>query len=367
MIPSAYVHIPFCRSICMYCAFYKTASPKLMEGWLEKVCEEIRTSLAAARRENPDFLLETIYFGGGTPTALSAGQLDRLCSCFDGYFAQDGEWTVEANPDSLDENKLTVLKSHGINRLSVGIQTFDGKRLALLGRRHDGPMAKEAIKLCKKTGFTNISADLMYGFDGQTAKDLQTDLEQFLKLDIDHLSIYSLILEPDSVLARRQVQPMDQEQCGLLYEQIEKVLEENGYVHYEVSSYARAGKFGKHNMKIWQDGLYFGFGCGAVGRNEKGLYHHSASLGGYVNGEDRIEYEPDENPWFDAIMTGLRTIWGVDLDAWNHKYQIDFKKRYRQVLDRYPDDLSIENGHLRCSRHGMEILDTILVDFLMED
>lgn len=367
MIPSAYVHVPFCHSICRYCAFEKSAALQYIDPWLEQICKEIRISLAKAREENPDFLLETIYFGGGTPSLLSPSQLECLCAQFDGYFREGGEWTVEANPESLDEEKLQVLKVHGVNRISIGIQTFDPQRLKSLGRMHSPAQSAAAVALCKQYGITNICADLMYGFPGQSETQLQQDLEAFLQLNIDHLSIYSLIVEPDSVFGRMGIDEIEEETGARMYEQIERILIQAGYEHYEVSSYARNKKYGLHNLLIWQDGFYFGFGPGAVGRNEQGLYHHQSRLSGYCQGDRQIVYEEDANPWFDAIMTGLRTASGVNLEKWQARYGLNFYKRYGKVLEKYAGKLWIENGALKVTSAGLEILDTILVDFLMED
>lgn len=367
MIPSAYVHVPFCASICRYCAFERTARVSWIEPWLERICAEIRQTLQKARSENPDFFLETIYIGGGTPSLLSARQLDRLLGCFDGYFSSAGEWTLEANPESVDAGRLETARRHGVNRLSIGIQSFDDARLQALGRRHSAAQALRAVELAREAGFDNISADLMYGFSDQSELQLALDLQAFLGLDIDHLSIYSLIVEPDSIFGRQHLQEIDDEQGAALYEQIERTLQAAGYRHYEVSSYARNGKFGRHNLRIWQDGPYYGFGFGAVGRDETGLYRWDGTLKEYIDGcADRI-YEENSSPWFDALMTGLRTDWGVDLKRWNQKYGRDFRRDFGRVLERYPRQLVIENGCLKTTGSGREILDSILVDFLMED
>lgn len=367
MIPSAYVHIPFCEHICTYCAFSRTARLDWIDPWLVQIKQEIKTALKKARKDDPAFALQTIYFGGGTPSILSAGQLQELMDCFQGYLAKDYEWTMEANPESLTQEKLQVFLHAGVNRLSIGIQTFDESRLARLGRHHSAKKALECIALAKQAGFSNLSVDLMYGFYDQTPEQLQADLDAFLKLDVSHLSIYSLILEPDSLLAKRGEPELDEQKSGELFEWIESRLQQAGYTHYEISSYAKDKQYGLHNTLIWQDGLYYGFGYGAVGRDEQGLYHHSGSLKNYIEGKSEIEYENDANPWFDAIMTGLRTIFGLDLEAWNTKYQSNFVTRYPKTLVKYQDHLTIDAGCLKADGKGMEILDSILVDFLIED
>ncbi len=367
MIPSAYVHIPFCAHICTYCAFARTARLDWIEPWLEQCVAEIQTSLRHARKEDENFALQTVYFGGGTPSLLSVDQLKRLTDCFQPYLADEYEWTIEANPESIDKEKLRFLHQAGLNRLSIGIQTFDDARLKQLGRHHSSSQAKECIAMARNAGFDNISFDLMYGFLDQTPEQLENDLDAFLDLDVEHLSIYSLILEPDSILGRRQTEEMDEQESGQLFEQIETRLEKAGYTHYEISSYAKENHYGLHNVLIWQDGLYYGFGYGAIGRNEQGLYHHTGGLKDYIEGNSQLEYDEDANPWFDAIITGLRTIFGLNLNAWNKKYGFDFEARYPKTLERYADHFQLKDGYLSVDRKGMEILDSILVDFLMED
>lgn len=367
MIPSAYVHVPFCQSICTYCAFFRSARKDWIDPWLERITREISAALKKARKENPDFFLKTVYIGGGTPSLLDEEQLDRLLGCFDGYTDPEGEWTMEANPESITREKLALARAHGVSRLSIGLQTFDEKRLASLGRHHSAAVGRQAVEMAKAAGFDSISVDLMYGFWDQSLSDLQKDLDAFLELDVDHLSIYSLILEPDSIFGRQHMQEIDEEMGALMYEAIEERLEKAGYVHYEVSSYARNEKYGLHNTLIWEDGLYYGFGCGAIGRDEGGLCHYEGSLKDYIENKGQRVREFDASPWFDALMTGLRTIWGVDLRAWQNRYHKDFLACCSPVLQKYPDGLRIEGGRLKTTSRGREILDSILVDFLMLD
>lgn len=366
MIPSAYVHVPFCASICSYCAFSRSANLRLIEPWLQRITNEITNELSAARQKDPDFALQTIYIGGGTPSVLSTEQLARLLVCLKDFFDPQGEWTIEANPESMDEEKLALCKAMGVNRLSIGVQSFDDQRLKALGRRHTAARARESFEAARIAGFDNISLDLMYGFVDESLEQLNADLECFLALDAEHLSIYSLILEPDSVLGKRSGYEEIEEEAGALqYERIEEVLQKAGYEHYEISSYAKNGRYGEHNCRIWMDGPYYGFGYGAIGRDDTGLHHFAGSLADYVSGKGNREYEPDDNPWFDALMTGLRTVFGIDVEAWNDKYQKDLEKEFAGVLRKYPDGLCIENGRLKATKKGMEILDSILVDFLL--
>ncbi len=367
MIPSAYIHVPFCSTLCTYCAFAKTTALSLIDPWLDELEKEISLALKQAREADPDFSLQTIYIGGGTPSVLSADQLERLCRLLKPVFSCDGEWTVELNPESADRKKLEILKKYGVNRLSIGLQSFNDHRLQALGRHHDAYQGRRVIEMARDLGFDNISADLMYGFADQSMEELEADLDQFLSLDLDHLSIYSLIREPDTILTATVKEEMDEDLNALMYERIETVLEQNGFDHYEVSSYARSGKQGRHNSLIWQDGRYYGFGYGAIGRDEKGLYHHAGTLMDYIRHQSPIVYEEDENPWFDAIMTALRTRQGLDIRKWNERYGFDFESRYASVLDKYEEFLIHKGDFLSVNPKGMEMLDSILVDFLQVD
>lgn len=365
MIPSAYIHVPFCSSYCSYCAFAKTTRVSLIDRWLDALETEISTVLGPVLERNPGFSLTTLYIGGGTPSVLSESQTKRLLDLFSPYACRAEEWTIEANPESVTREKICLWKQAGINRVSIGIQTFNRQRLASLGRHHQPEQAKEAIEMLKEEGIERICADLMYGFPGESLEELERDLDEFIDLDIGHLSIYSLILEEGTPLARRiSSSDLDEDLSAQMFETIEKKLALTGFDHYEISSFARNAEYGTHNLLIWQDGLYYGFGYGACGRDENGLYDHPPSLNEWMKDPSVILRADDETPEFDALMTGLRTKWGIDIALWQQKYHLDLVKEYQPVLKKWSDVLMIENGRLKVSEQGMEILDSILVDFL---
>ncbi len=366
MIPSAYVHVPFCSSICSYCAFAKSARLELVDTWLDALQSEVEAELGPLKQNHPDFRFQTLYFGGGTPSVLNLSQTKRLLELFKYFANENTEWTVEVNPESITKEKLRLYREAGVNRVSIGLQTFDEERLKQIGRTNTVPNSLKAIALLKESGIERICADLMYGFPGESLEDLNRDLDAFLNLDISHLSIYSLILEPGTRFGSRYSEDdLDEDLCALQYETIEKRLEAAGYEHYEISSYAKNQAYGKHNLLIWQDGLYYGFGLGAVGRDETGLYEHASSLKAWMeNPFEKIRPE-NPNPEFDAIMTGLRTREGLDVQKWNAKYGMDLESRYVDVLDKWKDVFIRKDGKLSLSESGMEVLDSILVDFLL--
>ncbi|MCF0258657.1 MAG: radical SAM family heme chaperone HemW [Erysipelotrichaceae bacterium] len=364
MIRHAYVHVPFCAAICSYCAFARSASLHQTDAWLQVIRKEIQTRLDQERKDDPSFFLETLYFGGGTPTVLSAQQLEDLLALFQPYLAQEAEITLEANPETADAAKLKALRTAGFNRISVGIQTFDDEALKKMGRRHTARQAVDFISSAREAGFENISADLMYAMPWQSMEDIRRDVQEYLKLDLEHLSIYSLILEENSVFGKTGVQPADEDLEADAFEWICTALKNAGYDHYEISSFARDTHYSRHNLSYWQDEDYLGFGYGAWGRDSQGYYHGCASLDQYLKNGYQKSYMEDQDPAFEALMMGLRTRFGVDVKAWQNRYRTDFFKKYACPLKKYQNELVYENGRLFCTERGMEILNSILVEFL---
>ncbi len=196
---SAYVHVPFCHGICSYCAFYRRVSQD-RTGWLDLVCDEIRK---VEIRE-----LDTLYFGGGTPSILTEDEFDRIRSLFP---KQIHEFTMECNPEDITPEKAAFWKSRSVNRISMGVQTFDDRLLKSIGRRHSAQKAREAVEILRRAGFENLSIDLIFGLPGQTLQDVERDVMEFLQMDLPHLSIYSLQIEPDSVFGKQGVHPCDED------------------------------------------------------------------------------------------------------------------------------------------------------------
>ena len=364
MIRHAYVHVPFCASVCSYCAFFRSVNTNKMDAWMQVIEKEIQEELDRKRKEDPSFFLSTLYFGGGTPSLLSAGQLTKLLDLFKPYLQADAEITLEANPETADLEKLQALRQAGFNRLSVGLQSFDDEALKKMGRHHSAADSIAFLKNARKAGFDNISGDLMYAMPWQSLADIQEDVQQYLQLDLEHLSIYSLILEENSVFGKTGVRQADEDLEADAYEWICRTLKDHGYDHYEISSFAKEGRWSRHNLSYWQDEDYFGFGCGAWGRDEKGYYEGCHVLDSYLEKGYQKTYMADQDPAFEAIMMALRTRFGLDVKKWQTRYRKDFLKMYQSVLDKYPDKLVFENGRLFCTEKGMEILNSILVEFL---
>lgn len=367
-IESAYVHVPFCDAICKYCAFARTANGRLKDAWLDQLLRQAKQELSLQKSSHPDAALSTLYFGGGTPGSLAGAQLQTLCAFFSGWLAEDYEWTVELNPEGVTPEKARILKKAGVNRISMGAQSFDEQTLRRLGRRHDAGKIKEAMQILRNEGFENISLDLIIACPWQTIDDVRKDLAALIALQPEHCSVYTLILEEDSVFGKQHLQPADEDFEEAAYETAVQMLKEAGYDHYEISSYAKDGKVSRHNLAYWNDAPYFGFGYGAAGRDENGLlYHHEGSLEDFCQSGFQKVLDEDQDPAFNALLMGLRTRFGVNIGQWNRRYGKDLEKRYAPVWKKYEEVLERKEGALILSEKGREILDSLLLDLMMAD
>ena len=272
---SIYIHIPFCKSICTYCDFCKLYK---RDEWVYNYLDELEKEI---KNNYKNEKVKTLYFGGGTPSCLDNSQIKRLFSIINNFdLDEDCEISFECNLEDLNENKLKLLSKH-VNRLSIGVQTFNNKYLDVLGRNKVSTLK---IKLAKKF-FDNINIDLMYGFEGQTMDDLKDDIQIFLSLGIPHISAYNLILEEHTKLYIDGYKGIDD---ALYDELIERTLENSGYKHYEVSNYALDGYQSRHNKTYWNNLEYYGFGLGASGYIDNVRYENTRSLSKYLKGEYRF-------------------------------------------------------------------------------
>ena len=360
---SCYVHIPFCGSICYYCGFCKRlATDGLKTKWLDQIKKEIQNKTISK--------LDTLYFGGGTPNLLSKEMFANLALSFSGSLTEDHEWTVECNPEYITKDQLQMFHEWGVNRLSIGVQSFQDRLLKKIGRPHNAKQALEAIDLCQKLGFDNLSIDLMYGLPDQSLDDVIQDLKIFFSLGVDHLSIYSLQIEENSIFGKQGILPGDEDLEADMFEEIVKLCKEHGFEHYEISSFTRNHRYSKHNLVYWTDQDFYGIGCGATGREKGILYENTKDINAYCIRGPMPSFlsETKDERAFDAIMMSLRTQFGLDVSAWEKRYGINFFERYQKVLNHYLGTyLRWENKRLAPTEKGMEILNTILVDFLDEN
>lgn len=309
---SIYIHIPFCSNICSYCDFCKMFyNEKMVNNYLYELDKEINSKY---KKET----IETLYIGGGTPSCLNIEQLKTLFLTIKKInFAPNIEFTFECNID-IDYEKLKFLYDNGVNRLSFGVQTFNKEFLKFLNR--DNVNVEETIKMAKNIGFNNINVDLMYAFPNETLNDLNKDIKQFLRLDIQHISTYSLIIEPHTKLYVDKVENIDEDLDRKMYDLICKKLKK--YDHYEISNFAIKGFYSKHNLTYWNNLNYYGFGLGASGYIDNIRYDNTRNIKKYLEGKYISTYDVlDKNSTIEnEFILGLRKIKGINICNFNKKY-----------------------------------------------
>ncbi len=379
-----YVHIPFCKSRCIYCDFYSTTREAEQEEYVGALCREIRER----RHELPAeadgrVCARTIYIGGGTPSLLSPAQLARIFGCIrENYAVADGaEVTVEMNPeDVVVDEALSLaggLANGTFNRVSLGIQTFDDDLLRLLRRRHSAERAVEAVKSLQLAGAQNISIDLIYGLPGQTLELWECDLDVAFSLGVQHLSAYALSYEEGTPLwrmrQRGEVQEAADELSVRMYERLCQRAREAGFEHYEISNFALPGYHSRHNSSYWTGEAYLGFGPGAHsfdGRRTRRSNH--SSLSNYLSDAGKgevphdVEVLSDEELYEEAVMCGLRTCRGVDLAEIGRRYG---RQRLDYLLQQASSHLrggrlAIEHEHLRLTEAALMISDDVMSDLM---
>ncbi|MDD3341823.1 MAG: radical SAM family heme chaperone HemW [Bacilli bacterium] len=317
MIKSAYIHIPFCKKICSYCDFCKVFyKENLVLQYLDVLEKQIKN-------EYEGDILSTIYIGGGTPSSLSTAALEKLFTILQVLQkGKNAEYTIECNIEDITEEKISIFKKYGINRISIGIQTFQLKYLTLLERNHTYQEVIEKINLLKQYGFFNINIDLMYAFNGQTIEEVKEDLHLFLTLDVPHISTYSLIIEPHTKLYIKEYENIEEDMDAEMYNFICNTLKQNYYEHYEVSNFAKKGYESRHNLTYWNHDFYYGFGAGTSGYIKDTRYENTRSVPTYIkDNTKKEEYLIDKKESiYEEIMLGFRKIKGISKRKFYDKY-----------------------------------------------
>ncbi|MBN1282131.1 MAG: radical SAM family heme chaperone HemW [Alphaproteobacteria bacterium] len=343
-----YFHIPFCAQKCNYCAFYSHACKK--PDW-DKYLNEILGEIEFWHKKIGQIEIPTIFFGGGTPSLMPENILEKIISAIGEKFSitPDCEISLESNPGTIDENKLSDFKSMGINRLSVGIQSLDDETLKFLGRIHNANQAIDLLNNAKKLGF-NVSADFMYGLPNQSVTDVKNFCKKINELGLNHCSMYELSIEPNTPFYRMNLQMPDNETMAQMYESIDKTLD---LPRYEVSNYATPGFECKHNQNIWDGEPYIGFGRGAAGRPFiNGTWYEQ------IGNNEKFEPISARERDVEKIITGMRTTRGVKITD-----DID-KILNAEFIKSNPDLLVIENDRIKTTKKGLLILDEILLDLI---
>ena len=360
MIKGLYVHIPFCKSICHYCDFcHRLYDEEICSRYLD----ELEKDLGEAGQKH----FETVYLGGGTPTSLSEQQLEKLLSIIDRY-SWDREYTIEINPETFSPGKAHLLKEHGINRASIGVQSFDEGLLAEMGRRHRNADVINTIDLLRNNGINNISIDLMYGFSNQKVQDVMSDLKKAAELEVSHISIYELEVHDRTVFGARGYQKADDDTCYLMYRSIIDTLADYGYRQYELSNFARNDACSAHNRIYWKYEDFYGAGAGASGKIGNIRYENTDSITRYLSGQHRKEQISltIDDIRFEAVMMGLRLLEGIDISEYERRFGCNLLDYYEKPISRNMEKgmLKVDNGHLMVTERGMFLLNDILVDFL---
>lgn len=359
-----YIHIPFCRSRCIYCGFYSTTDEKWRQRYVDAVCREMEM------RPSTD-PIDTIYVGGGTPSQLSEEQLHQLFLYINKVYGNEAEEvTIEVNPDDVTVEFAAVLQQLPINRVSMGAQTFDNERLRFLHRRHTAEQVPLAVQRLRDVGIRNISVDLMYGFPHETLADWQHDIDSVLALDVEHLSAYCLMVEEGTPLYDQMKNgtlvdcPMNEELERQMYDVLIDRLTAAGYEHYEISNFAKPGFRSRHNSSYWNDTPYIGLGAAAHSYSGKCRQWNVADIHQYIDALQRNEI-PCEREVIDAnthyndrITVALRTSDGIDLDTLSDKHR-NYCLREAQCF--IIDGLLRYDGHrLVLTRKGLFVSDYIM-------
>ena len=369
-----YIHIPFCKQRCNYCAFYSTTLYNIREKYVDALCKEIvmRKEYAACAA------IETIYFGGGTPSTLTMEQLQRICdTIYATYPVSDtAEVTIECNPDDLIPDFLSQLKELPFNRISMGVQSFNDTQLKRLGRRHDAEKARQAVNNAREAGYDNISIDLIFALPGSTIAEWEHDLDSAIALHPDHLSAYNLTYEEGTplhrALERGDFAELSEEENVEQFQMLITKLKEAGYRHYEISNFALPGRESRHNSSYWTDTPYIGCGAAAHSYNGTSRQWNIAYIREYIKGVENgipnfeIEELTEEERYNDTILTRLRTAKGLPL-AW-------IKERFSEKLNNYMlrsaekeialGNLKEENGHLSLTEKGIFISDAVIRELI---
>ncbi len=369
-----YVHVPFCRSKCTYCDFYSVCDEKLREGYIRAVCEHIREASEAASLH----IVDTIYFGGGTPSYLGGEELSLILSTIRKYYdvAADAEITFEANPDSVTEKLLRRLRSEGFNRISLGIQTDNDEHLAMLGRVHNYEQAVEAVHKIRRCGFRNLSVDLMYGLPNQSIQNWIHALATTVKLQPEHISCYGLKIEEGTPLYRQAPNldiPDDDLQADMYLSAI-SFLADKGYRQYEISNFCKKGQVSRHNLKYWQGGEYLGFGPDASSDFGGQRFTVIRDLRSYIAGieeKGQVITEVQDVPFRERageyLMMRLRTVSGIDPKEYERKYLLPFGPLAQKLEEFRRRKLAVctFDGRWHLTGEGFLLSNDIISDLLL--
>lgn len=363
-----YIHVPFCASRCVYCGFYSTTRSQLMRCYVDAVCAEMRLRSGYLKGT-----LRTVYLGGGTPSQLPAELLQLLFSNIeDVYGRPQGEVTIECNPDDVTEAYARQLALLPVNRVSMGVQTFSNNRLRFLHRRHTALEARHAVTILREAGIGNISIDLMFGFPGETMAEWESDINEALALNVEHISAYSLMYEEGTPLYKMlndgRVSEIDEQLSNDMYDRLCDLLTEGGYEHYEISNFAKPGFRSRHNSSYWHQTPYIGLGAAAHSFDIRSRQWNVANVDDYIKSIDKgivpMEREQlsDSTRYDDLITTALRTSEGIEVDAVTEPYRSYMLRMAAPYISR--GLLTLSAGRLSLTRNGIKVSDMVMADMM---
>lgn len=369
-----YIHIPFCKTRCVYCDFYSTTHKEWKQRYIHALCRE----LSSRRNYLKGAPVETLYLGGGTPSQLDEEAFQQLfCTLRETYgLEQCREVTIEVNPDDLTEEYVEMLARLPFNRISMGIQTFDDRTLSLLHRRHTAQQAREAVERLRRAGFGNISIDLIYGLPEETDQQWEHDLEEAIALEVEHISAYHLTYEEGTplydMLQRHRVHEVDEEASVRFFSILMDRMTQAGYEHYEISNFCKPGRHSRHNTAYWQGIPYLGCGPSAHSYDIDSREWNIASLEAYVKGMEAGErpYETEQldlnTRYNEHIMTALRTRQGVSVEETERRFGTDLHRYCLEMAAPYLKSnlLELTDNCLRLTRAGIFVSDGIISNLM---
>lgn len=376
---SCYIHIPFCEHICYYCDFNKVfLKGQPVDEYIQALLKEMRLSLAKWPMEK----CSTLYIGGGTPTALSAKQLDQLLSGIAQIFPIDSssEYTIEANPGDLTQEKLSVIKNAQINRISMGVQSFNDRLLKKIGRKHTAADVYQSLKLLEKNQIANLSIDLIYALPNQTMADFKDSLQQALSFDLPHYALYSLILENQTIFMNRarrgHLTFPEQEEEAAMYQLAIEMMEKTGHLQYEISNFAKKGFESQHNLVYWNNQHYYGFGAGASGYLQEKRYINYGPIQHYLKPlrKNQLPIRTSEtlsvkNQMEEEMFLGLRKKDGISLSCFKEKFAQEIDDIYGNVIESLiKQELLKKTGdQLSLTQKGLFLGNEVFEKFLIDD
>jgi putative oxygen-independent coproporphyrinogen III oxidase len=368
-----YIHFPFCKKKCGYCNFFSIPDSQLDQNFYPLYINALKNELLQWLDEiSPDIVVKTLYLGGGTPSLLPVPELIGLLDFFRANIRNFSprEITIECNPATLTPAKLTAYKKSGINRLSLGVQSFDDQELSALGRIHTAAEAKNTFKMIRSAGFDNINIDLMFGIPYQTTNSWQKTLEQSILLSPEHISVYGLTLEKGTALFKRvndhELEIADHDLNYEMYKYCRTLLPETGYEQYEISNFSKKTRESLHNITYWQNKEYLGLGAAAHSQVNGVRFYNLDDIEKYIKNSGKIRKKSGKIMLSEAIFLELRMVGGINLNSFNDRYGINFQTSFsHQIKDLQAKGLlEHKDGFIRLTDKGIYLANQVFMEFL---